>query len=189
MRQSWTDESTMQKLREVTRALDYMPSANELRKMGHNDLAVQITRRFGMRGAELALGKPRKESCTIRGHRWERYIANRLRSAGYKAERQSTKAQFDILVGEDFRLNVKSARHRSYQMPRGGNCRGYFFGIAETHQHCDGFALVCDAGSGAANVLWVPASELRQQTLTLTPSHRVNAFADDCAMFDLIGAA
>jgi hypothetical protein len=112
---------------------------------------------------------PLKDCETHRGYEWEEYVLRILEDAGYRVERQTTKAPFDLLVAEKVRVNVKSARWNSY-----GPSKGFFFGLSDTWKSCDLFALVKDQKN--AEVLWVPSERLAQQTLTLTPVHSINQY-------------
>lgn len=113
------------------------------------------------------------------GRRWELVVRDDLRSVGHTAEKQTTKAPFDVLVDGVVRVNVKSAHHRSYTMANGGKCTGFFFGLSTSWQRCDVFALIRDEEQDTRPpTLWVPAKRLQQQTLTLTKRHWANEWTD-----------
>jgi hypothetical protein len=174
VRRRWTDADVEQELRiAVAKKAGAMPSANELRAMGLNALACQLARTGGgYRAWARKLGLAPKSSETAFGQKWEEYVAGYLRALRYDVVQQTTKAPFDLLVNGRFRINVKSATWHEY-----GACRGYFFGLANTWRHCDVFALVrVQQDSSPLPILWVPAGEAQQQTITLTGKHRFNTY-------------
>lgn len=111
------------------------------------------------------------DSETARGQRWEGYVQAVIEATGRKVERQTTKAAFDLLVDGQTRVNVKSAVFSVY-----GACKGFFFGLGSTWTTCDVFSLVKVDGSLTPQILWVPSSEAKQQTITLTKKNRFNEF-------------
>lgn len=168
----WTTERIDSEVRIIAaRFYGRMPSATELRMADMNSLACAIGRQAGgYRGVAKRLGLPLKDSCTAFGQDWEMYVEAVLKNLGHAAERQTTRASFDLLVNGKVRVNVKSARYHEY-----GPCKGFFFGISDTWKRCDVFALVKVDGP-TPPILWVPSSEAQQQTITLTGKHRLNAF-------------
>lgn len=165
----WSDAMLLAELREHTDRLGRMPTVNELRTAGRNDLAVAATR-AGLQRLRVLLGLSEKDSGTARGRRCEEYVAGVLRLAGHDVERQSTRAPFDLLVDAVVRVNVKSAAYHEYS-GTDSVCRGHFFGIGDTWKRCDVFAFVPLDTTETPTVLWVPAAEAQQQTLTLTRAH------------------
>lgn len=148
-----------------------MPTVPELQSIGLNGLACKVAKTKGFRGWARHLGLGIKQTCTSLGQSTESRIADELRAFGRDVQRQSSGAPYDLLVDGRVRVNVKSARWREY-----GACRGYFFGIGDTWRRCDVLALV-GIGGPAPRTLWVPSSEARQQTITLTLKHRLNKFS------------
>lgn len=170
----WTDDDVRKELRAIANSTNVMPTANELRCAGRNDLAMQISRRGGFVHWAKQLGLATRNSQTSMGQRWEDHVCSLLKQHGHSVERQTTKARFDILVDDRVRVNVKSAHWNTY-----GACKGFFFGIGDTWASCDLFALVpIESDDRLPRVLWVPWHEARQQTIALSRSHRLNAFTD-----------
>lgn len=151
-----------------------MPSTTELHALGLNALACKVSRtRGGFRGWASHLGLSLKDSNTTFGQAWEAHVAAFLRELDYRVEAQTTKAPFDLLVEGRCRVNVKAATYHAY-----GACRGYFFGIGDTWRNCDVLALVKVPLAEEPSILWVPAHEARQATITLTERHRFNHLTD-----------
>lgn len=173
----WTEAAIESALSWYVSAFGRMPSVPELNALGAGQLANQACRTLGMRGWADRLGAEPKDSETRMGQRWEAYVFTMLVGEGFNVSRQTTKAEFDLLVNGSIRVNVKSARWNEYPT-KTGVCSGYFFGIGKSWERCDLFALVADDGSESPRVLWVPAAEAQQQTITLTRRHRFNAMND-----------
>lgn len=64
-RRHWTDEAVEAELRLLCEALGHFPSSSELRSMGRNDLAVQVSRRRGFVYWSGRVGTPRRESVSM----------------------------------------------------------------------------------------------------------------------------
>lgn len=174
-----TEEDTRNALKWWIDIFDRMPTNAELVSLGASSLAKFVGNSGGFAQWAELLGSRMKPSESLMGKRWERYVADLIRATGRSAvEQDPIKAPFDILVNDSVRVNVKSAHFNTYIMKNGGKCAGYFFGIGSTHKRCDAFALVCDDGSEDPRILWVPAHEMRQQTVTLTKRHRLNDFTE-----------
>ena len=86
-----------------------------------------------------------------------------LEALGFHVERQTTKAPFDLLVGE-VRVDVKRARYSEY-----GATRGFIFQLHKVPPTCDVYLLCCVDGAGVVlDRYYVPASEAAVQTITIT---------------------
>lgn len=178
----WTDEDVR---REILACSEngVMPTTSEMTIRGRGDLANQVARRGGFLHWASLCGLKVKNSCTSRGQKWEGHVCDGLNASGYQAVRQSTKHPFDILVNDRVRINVKSAKYSEY-----GACRGYFFGVGHTWGSCDLFAFVRVADP-MPPTLWVPWHEARQQTVTLTPNHRLNGFTEIAILDEFVKKA
>jgi hypothetical protein len=170
-RRAWTDDDVY---REILACSEdgVMPTVSQMTERGRSDLSNQVSRRGGFLHWASKCGLAVGNSCTSRGQKWEGVILDELIALGYRAARQTTRHPFDILVNGRVRINVKSAKFSEY-----GACRGHFFGIGHTWGSCDFFALVRVA-EPRPPTLWVPWYEAQQQTVTLTPGHRLNDFTE-----------
>ncbi len=169
----WTDEIMEAEVRAVSAEKfgGRMPSAPELNDIGLHSLANRISRtKGGYRGVAKKLALTLKDSETAFGNVWEDFVEGYLKAHGREVQRQTTRAPFDLLVDGHVRVNVKSARWHEY-----GPCKGFFFGLSDTWNRCDVFALV-KVQDNVQELLWVPSREAQQQTITLTKKHRLNAF-------------
>jgi hypothetical protein len=168
----WTDEKVAEALRPIVAELGGMPSAQELDDRGLCGLRASISMvHGGVRSVAHKHGFSMRDSCTKRGLEIEDKVTESLRAMGFSAERQSMHAPFDILVNGRVRVDVKSARYTECRSGRSHVCRGHVFGIAKADPTCDLYIL---CGVDAANaILWryfVPSSEARVRTLTITPT-------------------
>lgn len=170
-------ERIEQELREVVGEMGRMPSAPELNARGLGRLATAALRNSPQRGRGAfawwanRLGASLKDSCTKRGVEIENRVAEELLGLGLAVVQQTTRAPFDLLVENRVRVDVKSAQYNEYTTPKGGRCCGHFFGLSKADPTCDLYIL---CGVDAANaILWryfVPSSEARVRTLTITPT-------------------
>lgn len=149
-----------QELKLRAEPLGRMPSANELRASGANDLACAISRMGGFRAWATRLGLRQKDSDTHRGQKWERHEAEYFRSLGFEVEEQVTKAPFDLLVNGQ-RVDVKGSKLTKHGF--------YQFGGIKRGQDCDFFDLLCIDGGVKSRVV-VPANKARVQKVCMMPS-------------------
>lgn len=135
-----------------------MPTANELRQVGDNALAVQISRRGGFREWAERLGADRKRCETAMGRGWEEYEANWFADLGFDVERMTVKSPYDMRVNQ-WRVDVKSAHQTA---------AGYVFAGLKWGRDADWFDLVCIEGNRVAHRYVVPGHVVGT-TLTITP--------------------
>lgn len=157
---SWDDATIESELRLMAGELRRMPSVNELKASGANDLACAIVRSGGFLKWSERLGLGRKSSETHRGQKWERHEADYFRSLGFTVEAQSARAPYDLLVN-GHRVDVKSSmltRHGWYQ-----------FGGIDRGAGCDFFDLLCIEGGVKARLI-VPASMANVVKISMTPT-------------------
>lgn len=169
---TWDSERIASRLLPLSQAMGRMPSVSELQRQGEGDLANAIARGGGFAYWSRQIGAPLKDSSTKTGQAWELFVLGFLLGKGVEVARQTTKAKFDLLVNGVERVNVKSAHYNAY-----GSSKGHFFGIGKTHENCDWFALV-RISENPKPILWVPSQEAKQQTISLTETHRFNSFTD-----------
>ena len=165
MRTHWSNETIRAGLSAV--ATDRMPTANELRSIGRNDLACAISRAGGFRLWATRLGLPQKGTETHFAQQWERYEATRLRDLGHVVVEQTTRAPFDLLV-DGARWDVKAAHFSVYENGS-GLVRGYVFSGLKRGESCDVFDLLCIEAGEVKHRFLVPSGHARVVTITITP--------------------
>jgi len=157
-----------------------MPSTAELQDRGRNDLACVISRRGGFRSWASVLGVQLKGTETHRAMEVEDMVESKLVGAGFKVQRQTTRAPYDLLVN-GHRVDVKSARPGVYGKGRGHRHRyvGWMFHLAKVPATCDHYFLVCQDKDGeVVRSYVVPADEARVTMLTITPDGKYERFRD-----------
>jgi len=129
-RRHWTDEAVEAELRQLCQALGHFPSNSELRSMGRNDLAVQVSRRRGFVYWSVRVGTPRRESDSDTGWRGEDEAARSLQERGFTVTRRAGVTwPFDLLLEGVLRVDVKATRLHRY-----GHSLGWFYHIGKQPQ-------------------------------------------------------
>lgn len=166
LRTRWDNALIERKLSQHIADLNRMPSANELRRVGANDLACAIARRGGFYSWQKKMGVAGKDSGTHRGQRWERWaagaIAQRTRMA---VTSQTTKSPFDLDVC-GVAVDVKSARWTEC-----GSVSGFIFSGCKYGKDCDLFFFVClhNSRNRVRYVFALPSSEIQVHCVTISP--------------------
>lgn len=107
-----------------------MPSVSELREIGRNDLAIQVSRKGGFLSWATRLGATRAVSDSDTGWTGEIDLLEKLNERGFIAARMdAVKSPYDIKVNGVLRIDVKSANYTEY-----GVCRGWFYRIGKEPQ-------------------------------------------------------
>lgn len=118
-----------------------------------------------------------KASETEQGQRVEAEAVAWLAAEGYAAERQTTKAPFDLLVGLH-RIDVKSAHYSEHVGPLGAKT-GWVFHLHKVPPTCDFYLLVClDDSEQHMRRYLIPAQEAQVQTITITARGKYERFRD-----------
>lgn len=173
----WTNKLVYERLVPIISALGRMPSANELRADGKNDLACAISRRGGFKSWAQRMGAGQKGTETHRGQEVEESEQSRLESLGFTVLRQTCKAPFDLLVN-GHRVDVKSAHAGLYGDARDQNTY-WIFALAKVKPTCDFYLLVClNSDDSVARRYVVPSSSAKIRTLTITPCGKYEGFRD-----------
>lgn len=130
MRTTWTNELLMDRLRPICEQLGYFPSTQDLRGLGRNDIAVQVSRRGGFVHWSGIMGYERRPSDTDTGWLGEKQFASLLTQSGYEVTTAGTKSPFDLLVNRVLRIDVKSARAVAY----GNNSPCWYYRVGKYPQ-------------------------------------------------------
>lgn len=178
---SWSMEVIESELLKIIPSLGRMPSYNELVSVGCRPLAQAIAKpKYG--GYRLwanKLGLGMKGTETHRGQAVEDQVSVYLIERGFAIQRKTTRASFDLLVNDKVRVDVKSAKFSEYRHTQGHAMSGHVFNLSKPEPTCDLYIL-CGVGDGN-QVLWryfVPASEARVQTITITPEGKYSRFRE-----------
>lgn len=178
----WSSELIREALRPIVVRLGRMPSANELRVMGLNDLACAIPRRGGFRSWAATMGVQLKGTETHRGFLAEDEAAQMLTDLGICVVRQTARCEFDLLANGR-QVDVKSARPGIYgRVPR--EYKGWMFHLRKVPATCEFYMLMCLSESGETDrVYLVPAEKAGTRMLTITPNGKYEKYR---AAFNLL---
>lgn len=156
--------------------LDRMPTANELRGIGRNDLhtAIQKSKQKYSGWAEH-LKLNRKLSETVRGQNREEEIASKIKSLGHEVERMTTKHPYDLLVNGAVKIDVKTGC--AYEM-RGS--RVHSFGISKKDPTCDIYIVLAldESGEQIERTFIIPSHHLKVISLCIGKKSIYNRFID-----------
>lgn len=169
----WTDDKLKA---EILAVVDdgYMPSSQDLTRLNRSDIASRITKRGGYAHWAVECGLRRKDSDSRTGLLAEDYVSAELRRRGFLVERQTSRCRYDLIVNRRITVDVKAGSMWKDV--------GYIFGIG--HKDVDYLLLVpLLTGQTYGPIHVVPGAECRQQTVTLTASHRFNSYKE---RFDLL---
>ncbi len=172
----WTDELIEKELLKSIKVLqiERMPTANELKTIGRNDLHCKISRTKKYSGWAEHLGLELKQSETVKGQKYESKLKKRLESKGYKVEDMTTKHPYDLLVNKNVKIDVKvSAPHYHF----GSRC--HTFRPSKKHPTCDLYICIAlDEQEKFEKVFVIPSKFAQLVTLNICKESKYNAFID-----------
>ncbi|MDU8967449.1 MAG: hypothetical protein E7H39_16555 [Clostridium sp.] len=160
----WSSEKIINEILEVMRVLDIkrMPSKNECDLVTGNYTLSNAIRRYG--GYEYFsqyLNLESKECESKIGLKGELKIKEILENKGYKVEKMSNKHPYDLLVNENIKIDVKTAR--KYNSDKGWS--SYSFNLEKSNPTCDIYVFICIEDE---KYLIIPSKFLRQTQLCIT---------------------
>jgi hypothetical protein len=170
----WTEEKVKSELLICMSALqiDRMPTADELRTLGRNDLHIKISRTRKYSGWAEYLGLSRKNSETLMGQSYEQMIFDRLRDCGHEVERMSTKHPYDLLVNGTVKVDVKTG---SAYIMRGS--RVHSFAINKKEPTCDIYIVMALSELGGIERSFIiPSHHLKVISLCIGADSKYNRF-------------
>lgn len=140
--------------------LSRMPTLDEMQGYtGDSSLSNAVSHYGGTRKFSKEIGTSLKTGDTINGWGAEKVVCNMLKKQGYRVERMSTGENFDLLVNEVVKIDVKSGRQ--YLLDR---YKVTTFGINNKHPHCDIYILVDYHGKKPCRTLFIPSVFLSLST-------------------------
>lgn len=175
IRHAWSEKEVERRLLPHVKKLGRMPTAPELVDLeGNNKLSVAVTRYGGYRHWGRVFDVPMKDSTTSRGHVWEDHEEVFFLSLGHTVTRQTTKAEFDLLVN-GHRVDVKAAKWSEHQLSlpipgksAGSWMRGFVFAGLKRGIDCDFFDLLCLENGQLRHRFIIPAIAAQITGLTMT---------------------
>jgi len=159
-RTTWDDSKIAAHIGSIAGSLGRMPTNTELVSMGRGDLANAITKRGGFLVWAEKLSLSRIYSDSDFGWDGEKAVADILESQGFHVERSSkVRWPFDLLLSGFVRLDVKTAKQRTY-----GQVTGWFYRIGKVPQA--DFVALHQADTG--DIYYIPWALCPTSNVTLS---------------------
>jgi hypothetical protein len=156
MRRTWSTAEVEAEATRLASTLGHFPTNSELRAIGRNDLAMQITRRGGFAEMAKRLGIDRIESASDLGWDGERAVCERLTARGFSVTgSRGVRSPYDLIVDGVVRVDVKTAARTTYRHNGDGSFSGWFYRIGKYVQ--SDVVILFQKDTGACYVLpwWV----------------------------------
>lgn len=172
----WDENRIETELLQVMKALciDRMPTSDELRKLGRNDLHLKISRTKKYSGWAEYLGLGRKSSETLIGQKYESVVSELLHGKGHSVEKMSTKYPYDLLVNGSVKVDVKVG---SAYLMRGS--RVHSFGINKKIPTCDLYIILAlDEDKQIERTFIIPSHQLKVVSLCIGNDSKYNKFVN-----------
>lgn len=171
----WTEQLVFQELVKSVEILGLkrMPTAEELKSIGRNDLHCKISKTKKYSGWAEELGLKMKNSETVIGQKYEEKVAKVLIALGYGVEITSTKHPYDLLVDGSLKVDVKVAN--AYLLR--GMSRVHTVRLAKTEPTCDIYicALLDEVGI-VERLLIIPSHHVRKTMLNIGRRSKYNTY-------------
>lgn len=156
----WTETLIEENLRKICSDLGRFPSAQDLKKIGRNDISSQIGKKGGFEFWASKLGLKRTHSDSDTGWNGEKFLMKTLIEKGFLCEASDhLKCPYDLRVGSLVRIDVKSANYAEY-----GACKGWFFRIGKDAQSDILALLQLDTG----DVYFIPCNKCPRTNITIS---------------------
>lgn len=174
-RTMWTDELVRSELLKSIKVLDLkrMPSAEELKSIGRNDLHCKISRTKKYSGWADELGLKLKGSETNLGQEFEKEVSELVDGMGHEVIRMSTKHPYDLLIEDSVKVDVKVANPYLLR----GESRVHTIRLAKVNPTCDIYICVLlDEERKAERVLVIPSHHVRKTMLNIGRKSKYNVY-------------
>ena len=175
----WNDEEIEKNIKAAMKSLqiERMPSSNELKSLGRNDLHCAISK-SGIKYSGWAnkLGIELKISETYKGNKYEYIIKEKIErlSDHLKAEKMSTGHPYDLLINKCVKVDVKVSS------PNMKNGRVHTFGLNKVHSTCDIYVCVAlDEADQIERIFIIPSPHVQIVTLCVGEKSKYNKYIDN----------
>ncbi|MGL5380116.1 hypothetical protein [Clostridium sp.] len=169
----WSDELIENELKYVMDALNIsrMPSNSEIKMVNGHSLSNAISRNGGFRMWAEKLNLETKESETSFGNEYELIVKEILEELGYQVEKMTTKHSYDLLVNDNIKIDIKTARY--YKQKDGS--KFHSCNLEKRYHNCDIFICVgINENEDIEKVLVIPSKYLmnkKQLSIGVTSSY------------------
>lgn len=166
MRTVWTDELIVEAIKDAMNKLQIsrMPTGEELKSIGRNDLHCKISRTKKYSGWAKDLGLKLKRGSTTRlGNGHEEATKDWLWNRGFDVELTSYKYPYDLFVNGCVKVDVKASSpyHTKYGTK-------YIYARMGAQPTCDIYIFVALDDNGQIKARYVvPSHVVKQETLNL----------------------
>lgn len=139
--------------------INRMPSCSEIKSVFEDSkLANAIKRHGGYKYWSDKLHLPMKESETKTGKQYETYIYDLLIDRGFNPKRMTTKYEFDILVNDKCRIDVKSSSLHTHK----DGYEYYSYRLGKNTKNTDIF--ICVMENNLTDIYIIPKEFIGEQT-------------------------
>lgn len=129
-RTKWTPDILKEELANIANSLGKMPSSQDLKRIGRNDVSCYISKNGGFEYWANQIGRTREHSDPDTGWEGEKKVLEIFLSKGYSCVRSDyNKCPYDLTLNGIVRIDVKSANYAEY-----GLCKGWFFRLGKDVQ-------------------------------------------------------
>ena len=172
----WTNELIQEELMKSIQILGIkrMPTGEELKSIGRNDLHCKVSRTKKYSGWAAILGLDLKRSETQIGQEWESSISGFLSRLGHTVELMTTKHPYDLLVNNAVKVDVKVANP---YLLRGS--RVHTFGLGKDKPTCDIYILIAlDEKGTKERVFVIPSHHVQMKMINLGKESKYNIYVN-----------
>ncbi|MEK5070740.1 hypothetical protein [Sporosarcina sp. FSL K6-1508] len=171
----WSNELVRSELLKSIKILGIkrMPSAEELKSIGRNDLHCKISRTKKYSGWADNLGLELKSSETNLGQEFEKEVSRLIDNLGFDVVRMSTKHPYDILIENSVKVDVKVANPYLLR----GQSRVHTFNLSKVNPTCDIYICVLlDEEGDDERILVIPSHHVRKPMLNMGRNSKYNVY-------------
>lgn len=169
----WNNDLIKSELISCIQTLDIerMPTADELKTIGRNDLHCKVSRTKKYSGWAKELGLPLTSCETRTGQKSEERILQIMQKS-FEVERMSTKYPYDLFVNGCVKVDVKSAKPHNHN-----GTRAHTFAINKVIPTCDVYVIaVIDEQDEFERILIIPSHLVKMKSLNIGKESKWNLF-------------
>lgn len=180
-----TEDEIQQKLWNIIKKLNInrMPSRSEIISVEKdNKLHNAIVRGLGYFKWAEKLGLEMKDSETLMGISYQDICIKQLNDMGYKAERTTTNAPYDVIVNDNIRIDVKSSH--AYYIKKS---RVHTFAINKKFPTCDLYVLyaLAEEGNEIERMFVIPSKYLKLISVSIGTNSKYNKYINRWDYIDI----
>jgi hypothetical protein len=173
----WTNELVKSELLKSIDLLNLnrMPTAEELKSIGRNDLHCKVSRTKRYSGWANELGLELKSSATNTGNEYEKRMADFLFKKGYSLKLTSNRHPYDLYVNNSVKIDVKvSSLHGTT----------WVFNLEKEIPTCDIYVLIALNDDKSTNCIYViPSHHVQMKTIAMGIKSKYDVYKE---RYDLI---